>query len=93
MSVSVSVSHALGIGELNFNPSGTLICLIYWNCWTTEKVASKYGGKVDVKAKDELRDSIKDDMEVETEPNVYEQYEEYVTQVEVKQVEDEKKLM
>ena len=54
------------------------VCLIYWNCWTTEKVASKYGGKVDVKAKDELRDSIKDDMEVETEPNVYEQYEEYV---------------
>ena len=27
-------------------------------------------------------------MEVETEPNVYEQYEEYVTQVEVKQSDD-----
>jgi hypothetical protein len=41
-----------------------------------------------MKANDELRDSIKDDMEVETEPNVYEQYEEYVTQVEVKQSDD-----
>ena len=56
--ICLSVSHALGIVELNFNLSGTLICLIYWNCWTTEKVASKYGGKVDVKAKDELCDSI-----------------------------------
>ena len=30
----------------------------------------------------------KDDMEVETEPNAYEQYEEYVKQVEVKQSDD-----
>ena len=35
-----------------------------------------------------FRDTIKDDMEVETEPNVYEQYEEYVKQVEVKQSDD-----
>ena len=33
-------------------------------------------------------DTTKDDMEVETEPNVYEQYEEYVKQVEVKQSDD-----
>ena len=56
-------------------------------------------GKVDVKAGDELCDSIKDDMEVETEPNVYEQYEEYVTHVELQhsddisaEVEDEKNV-
>ena len=28
--------------------------------------------------KDELHDTIKDDMEVETKPKAYEQYEEYV---------------
>ena len=33
-------------------------------------------------------DTTKDDMEVETEPNVYDQYEEYVKQVEVKQSDD-----
>ena len=33
-------------------------------------------------------DATKDDMEVETEPNVYDQYEEYVKQVEVKQSND-----
>ena len=38
--------------------------------------------------KDELRSTIKDDMEVETEPNVYEQNEEYVKEVEVKQSDD-----
>ena len=37
------------------------------------------------KMKDELSNTIKDDMEVETEPNVYEQYENYVKQEEVKQ--------
>ena len=37
------------------------------------------------KMKDELCDTIKDDMEVGTEPNVYEQYEKHVKQVEVKQ--------
>ena len=31
---------------------------------------------------------FKDDMKVETEPNVYEQYEEYAKQVEVKQSDD-----
>ena len=35
---------------------------------------------------DELCDTIKDDMEVETEANVYEPFEEYVKQVEVKQL-------
>jgi hypothetical protein len=44
------------------------------------------GGKDD--AKDELCDTIKVDMKVETEPDVYEQYEEYVKQVEVKQLDD-----
>jgi hypothetical protein len=38
--------------------------------------------------KDELRSTIEDDMEVETEPNVYEQNEEYVKEVEVKQTDD-----
>ena len=33
-------------------------------------------------------DTTKDDMEVETEPNVYDQYEEYVKQAEVKQSDD-----
>ena len=37
---------------------------------------------------DELRNTIKDDIEVETEPIVYEQNEEYVKQVEMKQSED-----
>ena len=31
-------------------------------------------------------ETTKDDMEVETEPNVYDQYKEYVKQVEVKQL-------
>ena len=35
--------------------------------------------------KDELCDTFKDDMEVETEPNTYEQCSEYVKQVQVKQ--------
>ena len=33
-------------------------------------------------------DTTKDDMEVETEPNVYDQYEEYVNQEELKQSDD-----
>ena len=33
-------------------------------------------------------DTTKDDMEAETEPNVYDQFEEYVKQVEVKQSDD-----
>ena len=40
------------------------------------------------KKKDELHDTIKDNMEVETEPNVYEQYDKNVKQAEVKQLDD-----
>ena len=37
---------------------------------------------------DELCDTIKDDMEVETEANVYEPFDEYVKQVEMKPLDD-----
>ena len=37
---------------------------------------------------DELCDTIKDDMEVETEANVYEPFYEYVKQVEMKPLDD-----
>ena len=40
------------------------------------------------KKKDELCDTIKDDMEVETEANVYEPFDEYVKQVEMKPLDD-----
>ena len=42
----LSLSNTWAIGDLNCNPTGTLICLIYRHCCTTQKIVidEKYIG-------------------------------------------------